>query len=104
MGEEDGGRGIRELETAIPAVDGLVTQSAVGLMGFFADCVPLFFYFTLLEKGVRSENIDVAANCTADNPECFFSHRRDGAHTGRMAGWIRLRGTKYEVRDSRGTK
>lgn len=187
VGEEDGGRGIRELETAIPAVDGLVTQSAVGLMGFFADCVPLFFYFpdiqvvgiahagwkgtahkmgqkvleclekaggrtenawvaigpsigpccyfvdesvaaqfranfgktpflsrqedghylldlweanrtTLLEKGVRPENIDVVATCTADNPEWFFSHRRDGARTGRMAGWIRLRGAMFEVR------
>jgi len=179
VGEKDGGRGIRELETAIPAVDGLVTQSAVGLMSFFADCVPLFFYFpdiravgiahagwkgtvhkigqkvleclekaggrtenawvaigpsigpccyfvdesvaakfranfgetpflsrqedehylldlweanrtTLLEKGVRPENIEVVATCTADNPEWFFSHRRDGPHTGRMAGWIRL--------------
>ena len=179
VGEEDGDRGIRTLESAIPAVDGLMTLSAVGLMSFFADCVPLFFYFpdiqavgiahagwkgtarkmghkvlecleqaggrpenawvaigpsigpccyivdesvatqfranfgetpflskqedehylldlweanrtTLLEKGVRSGNIDVAATCTADNPEWFFSHRRDGARTGRMAGWIRL--------------
>jgi len=180
VGEEDSGRGVRELETAIPAVDGLVTQSTVGLMAFFADCVPLFFYFpdiqavgiahagwrgtahkmgqkvlecvekaggradnawvaigpsigpccysvdervaaefrenftetpflsrqeeghyllnlweanrmTLLEKGVRPENIDVAETCTADNTEWFFSHRRDGALTGRMAGWIRYR-------------
>ncbi|HZK85092.1 MAG TPA: peptidoglycan editing factor PgeF [Desulfosporosinus sp.] len=184
--QEDGGRGIRELETAIPAVDGLVTQSAVGLMSFFADCVPLFFYFpdiqavgiahagwkgtaqkmgqkvlecleevggrpenawvaigpsigpccyivdervavqfrenlaetpflssqedghylldlwaanrtALLEKGVRPENIDVVATCTADNPEWFFSHRRDGPLTGRMAGWIRLH-DKGEIR------
>jgi YfiH family protein len=166
VGEEDGGRGICELDTAIPAVDGLVTQSTFGLMGLFADCVPLFFYFpdvqavgivhagwrgtankigqkildcvekaggrtenawvaigpsigpccyfvdesvairfranfdetpflskqeneqylldlweanrtTLLEKGVHKENIDLAAICTADNPEWFFSHRRD---------------------------
>ncbi len=184
VNEEDGGRGVLELKTAIPAVDGLVTKSAVGLMSLFADCVPLFFYYpdiqavgiahagwkgtaqkigkkvlecfekaggrtetawvaigpsigpccylvdetvatqfranfeetpflskqeddhylldlweanrtTLLEKGVRLENIDVAATCTADNPEWFFSHRRDGACTGRMAGWIRL-----VVRDS----
>lgn len=176
--EEDGGRGICELETAIPAADGLMTQSVIGLMAFFADCVPLFFYYPdlgavgiahagwkgtahkigqkvlegfeevggctenawvaigpsigpccysvdesvavqfranfnetpflqtqekghylldlweanqtlLLEKGVRPENIDVASTCTADNPEWFFSHRRDGSPTGRMAGWIR---------------
>jgi len=186
VGEEDGGRGVRELETAIPAVDGLLTQSTVGLMSFFADCVPLFFYFpdiqavgiahagwkgtahkmglkvleclekaggraenawvaigpsigpccycvdesvatqfranfnetpflsrqedghylldlweanrtTLLKKGVQPENIEVAATCTADNPEWFFSHRRDGARTGRMAGWIRMRGLRFEV-------
>ncbi len=175
--EEDGGRGIGEVETLIPAVDGLVTQSGISLMAFFADCVPLFFYYPdiksvgiahagwkgtahkigqkvlrsfeeaggctedawvaigpsigpccysvdeivaeqfrvnyretpflhtqgdghylldlweanrmlLLESGVRSENIDVASICTADNPEWFFSHRRDGARTGRMTGWI----------------
>jgi len=177
--EEDGGRGIREVETSIPATDGLLTKSAISLMAFFADCVPLFFYYPnlkavgiahagwkgtahkigqkvlerfeeaggrtedawvaigpsigpccysvdesvaaqfranfretpflhtqggghylldlweanrmmLLEKGVRPENIDVASICTADNPEWFYSHRRDGSKTGRMAGWIGL--------------
>lgn len=176
--EDDGGRGSRELETAIPRVDGLLTQTTLGLMAFFADCVPLFFYYPdlmavgiahagwkgtaqrigqkviehfeeaggrtenawfaigpsigpccyvvdervaeqfrlnysktsflrlqadghylldlweanrtlFLEKGARPENIAVAGTCTADNPEWFFSHRRDGARTGRMAGWIR---------------
>lgn len=178
--EEDGGRGMRELETAVPAADGLLTKSSLGLMGFFADCVPVFFYFPdiravgvahagwkgtahkigtkvldcleeaggrcekawvaigpsigpccyfadeemavqfranfaetpfltkqgdkeylldlweanrqpLLERGVLLENIDVAAICTADNPESFFSYRRDKEVTGRMAGWIRLK-------------
>lgn len=181
VGEDDGGRGSRESETAIPAMDGLLTQSTLGLMAFFADCVPLFFYYpdlkavgiahagwkgtaqkigqkvieqfekaggctenawvavgpsigpccylvdervveqfrqnygntpfiypqgdgqylldlweanrtTFLEKGVHPENIAVAATCTSDNPEWFFSHRRDGARTGRMAGWIRYWG------------
>ncbi|MDR3543539.1 MAG: peptidoglycan editing factor PgeF [Desulfosporosinus sp.] len=192
VNEEDGGRGSQELETAFPAMDGLVTQSTVGLMAFFADCVPLFFYYPdleavgiahagwkgtaqkigqkvlesfekvggytrdawvaigpsigpccylvdervaaqfranfhatpflhtqgeghylldlweanktlLMEKGVRPENIDVASICTADNPEWFFSHRRDGARTGRMAGWIQLRSTKFEARCTNGT-
>lgn len=181
VNETDGGRGFQELESAIPAVDGLLTQSALGLMAFFADCVPLFFYYPdlkavgiahagwkgtaqrigqkvmerfeeiggrpenawvaigpsigpccyivdervaeqfrlnydktpflrpqedghylldlweanrriFLEKGVCPDNIAVAATCTADNPEWFFSHRRDGARTGRMAGWIRRNG------------
>ena len=51
---------------------------------------------TLLEKGVRPENIDVVAICTAHNPEWFFSHRRDGVRTGRMAGWIRLRSAMHD--------
>ncbi|MDR3600631.1 MAG: peptidoglycan editing factor PgeF [Desulfosporosinus sp.] len=180
VNEEDRGRGSRELETAIPAADGLVTQGAVGLMGFFADCVPLFFYYPdlkavgiahagwkgtahkigqkvmecfenvggctenawvaigpsigpccyvvdehvaaqfrsnyhetpflraqedghyrldlweanktlLLGNGVCPENIEEALTCTADNPKWFFSHRRDGARTGRMTGWISIR-------------
>ncbi|SPF32117.1 Laccase domain protein YlmD [Candidatus Desulfosporosinus infrequens] len=180
VNEEDGGRGSLGAETAIPAMDGLVTQSLVGLMAFFADCVPLFFYYPdlkavgiahagwkgtaqkigqrvmeyfekaggrtenawvaigpsigpccysvdervatefrlnyhetpflhsqedghylldlweanktlFLKNGVRPENIEVASTCTYDNPEWFFSHRRDGARTGRMAGWIKLR-------------
>ena len=183
--EKDGGRGANELETAIPAVDGLLTQSTIGLMAFFADCVPLYFYYPdleavgiahagwkgtanrigqkalncfeeaggrtenawvaigpsicpccytvdekvaaqfrlnycetpflhsqeggqyrldlweanktlFLEKGVRPQNIEVASTCTAENPEWFFSHRRDGVRTGRMTGWIRMRSTKYE--------
>ncbi|AET70206.1 uncharacterized protein, YfiH family [Desulfosporosinus orientis DSM 765] len=178
--DQDGGRGAKELVTAVSAVDGLITQNAIGLMAFFADCVPLYFYYPdikavgiahagwkgtvnkigqmaiecfeeaggrtekawvaigpsigpccysidervaeqfrsnfektpflfpqedghyfldlweanrvlLLEKGIRPENIDIAAICTADNPKWFYSHRRDGALTGRMAGWIRMR-------------
>lgn len=185
----DGGRGANELETAIPAVDGLLTKSDLALMAFFADCVPLFFYYPdlkavgivhagwrgtvnkigqkalecfenaggqtenawvaigpsigpsrylvdekvaeqfrtsynktpflrpqeeghylldlweanrrlILDKGVRPENIDIAAICTAENPKWFFSHRRDGARTGRMAGWIRLRNARHDVRES----
>ena len=190
--ENDGGRGANKMETAIPAVDGLITQTTIGLMAFFADCVPLFFYYPdleavgivhagwkgtvnkiglkamegfekaggrtenawvaigpsigpccysidervaewfrsnfnktpflrsqgeghylldlweanrsiFLEKGIRPENIDTAEICTADNPEWFFSHRRDGARTGRMAGWIRMRSTRCDARGTKGT-
>jgi uncharacterized protein, YfiH family len=190
VNEENGGQGFHELGTAVPSVDGFVTQSDLGLMEFFADCVPLFFYHPeikavgiahagwkgtvlkigqnvlerfeeigghpekvwvaigpsigpccyfvdepvaeqfrarfaetpflhrqgsgqylldlweanrvlLIEKGVCSENIEVASLCTADNPEWFFSHRRDGTQTGRMAGWIRMRGTKGTIFEPR---
>jgi polyphenol oxidase len=39
----------------------------------------------LLERaGV--ERIEVSDLCTSCNPDLFFSHRRDGEHTGRQAG------------------
>lgn len=44
----DSGRGSRDLETVLPEVDGLVTTSSVGLMAFFADCVPVYFYHPAL--------------------------------------------------------
>lgn len=177
----DGGRGARSLDTALPQVDGLLTQSGLGLMAFFADCVPIFFYHPRLEAvglahagwkgtvgkivlrmlealaerggrpeeawvalgpsigaccyevdeplaerfrvdfqetpfltptcqghyrldlgqanqiilrtaGVPEEQIAVAGQCSACHPDRFFSHRRDGIPTGRMAGWIRHRG------------
>ncbi|MHB1652134.1 MAG: peptidoglycan editing factor PgeF [Desulfitobacteriaceae bacterium] len=178
--EDAGGRGTRDQATAIPGVDGLLTQSSLGLMGFFADCVPLFFYHPqiraiglahagwkgtvgkivlqvlaglaerggpsadvwvalgpsigpccyevddrvaqrfkadfretpflratrpghytldlwqanrtiLVDAGVPTEQIWTAGVCTSCHPEEFFSHRRDGAPTGRMAAWIRLK-------------
>ncbi|MHB8124303.1 MAG: peptidoglycan editing factor PgeF [Desulfitobacteriaceae bacterium] len=184
--KESGGRGARSLETVIPNVDGLLTQSQMGLMAMFADCVPIYFYHPvidavgiahagwkgtlgkismnvlnklvqaggkikdcwvalgpsigpccyevdqvvaerfksnfeqtsfliplgagrfsldlceanrsqLLKAGIKSERIWMASTCTACNNESFFSHRRDGAPTGRMSGWIRLKvgeGTK----------
>lgn len=186
VNDHHGGLGARELGSAIPDVDGLLTSSnGLGLMAFFADCVPLFFYYPdlkavglvhagwkgtaqkigqkaiecfenaggctekawfgigpsigpccyivdeqvaekfrnnygnttflrpheeghylldlweanralFLEKGAQSDNIAVAAMCTADNPDLFFSHRRDGARTGRMAGWIKIKSTNHE--------
>jgi YfiH family protein len=179
VGQESGGCGVQCLETIIPNVDGLLTQSPIGLMAMFADCVPIYFYHPvirtvgiahagwkgtlgkiclgilqqliqaggniedclialgpaigaccykidqtvaerfksnfeqtgflsplgsehfsldlreanrslLLGAGVKPNHIWVNSTCTACNSESFFSHRRDGALTGRMAGWIRL--------------
>ncbi len=40
------------------------------------------------------DDVDSAAECTRCEPELFFSHRRDGARTGRQAGlvWSEARG------------
>ncbi len=45
----------------------------------------------LLERaGV--ESIEISESCTSCRPELFFSHRRDGARTGRQAGLVRSTG------------
>ena len=176
--DEDAGRGSLGLQSVIPDVDALVTTTSLGLMAFFADCVPVFFYnpklqavaiahagwkgtqgkviLNVLDKmrslggkpedcwvaigpsigpccyevddrvisrfeedfsetpflksvkpghamlnlweanqsllkeiGVPSENIWTAQVCTACHTDSFFSHRKEGPSTGRMAGWIR---------------
>lgn len=46
----------------------------------------------LILGGVSSHNIEAAQICTLSDPERFFSARRDGAKTGRMATGIMLRG------------
>jgi copper oxidase (laccase) domain-containing protein len=39
----------------------------------------------LLERaGVT--RVEISELCTSCNPDLFFSHRRDGGHTGRQAG------------------
>ncbi len=50
--------------------------------------LPLLLRLRLRELGVGS--VYSAARCTACHPELYYSHRRDGARTGRMAGLIWL--------------
>jgi hypothetical protein len=41
--------------------------------------------------GIPADRIAVSPHCSREEPEHFFSHRRDGARTGRagiVAGWI----------------
>jgi YfiH family protein len=46
---------------------------------------------SLLEAGVPAGSIHLAGLCTADHPDWFFSHRREGASAGRMVAAIRRR-------------
>ena len=46
----------------------------------------------LVAAGVPSVRIETARICTLSDPERFYSARRDGAKTGRMATGIMLRG------------
>ncbi len=42
--ERDRSRGMQRMEDAIPQCDALLTLTDVGLLSYYADCVPLFFY------------------------------------------------------------
>ena len=48
-------------------------------------------YQQLIKAGVPEEQIEVARTCTFSDPDRFFSARRDGIKTGRMATGIMLR-------------
>jgi purine-nucleoside/S-methyl-5'-thioadenosine phosphorylase / adenosine deaminase len=43
----------------------------------------------LVQQGVSRDAVHVAGLCTACHPDWFFSYRREGAGTGRMAAYIR---------------
>ena len=45
----------------------------------------------LIQGGVNSQNIEIAELCTWSDNDLFFSARRDGAKTGRMATGIMIR-------------
>lgn len=45
----------------------------------------------LLESGIPENQIEVAEMCTYSNPELFYSARRDGVKTGRLASGIMLK-------------
>lgn len=46
----------------------------------------------LLQAGIRVENITMSGLCTACRGDLFFSHRKQGGLTGRMASLIMLTG------------
>ena len=50
----------------------------------------LITVFQLLNFGIKPENISLSQECTYDNPEYYYSYRRDGKKAGDMAGFIKL--------------
>ena len=44
----------------------------------------------MLKAGILSSRIEVTQLCTSCASDTFFSHRKEGGHTGRMAAWIAL--------------
>jgi polyphenol oxidase len=47
--------------------------------------------FQLINAGLESSNITISGLCTFSNTELFFSARRDGAKTGRMASGVMIK-------------
>ncbi|KUO60719.1 MAG: hypothetical protein APF84_16055 [Gracilibacter sp. BRH_c7a] len=41
---KDKGRGMKDIATAFSQCDGLLTQESIGMLSFYADCVPLYFF------------------------------------------------------------
>ena len=50
--------------------------------------LPACARLALQEGGVAPESVDDLERCTASEPGDFFSHRRDGARTGRQGAMI----------------
>jgi len=57
--------------------------------GYFFDLSGLL-RLLLLEAGIKEENLVMANYCTSCHSDKFFSYRRAGGRTGRMAGIIAL--------------
>jgi len=53
--------------------------------------LPLANRLQLEEEGVDPKRIATSGYCTCCRPDLFFSHRRDGAETGRHLNFILLR-------------
>jgi copper oxidase (laccase) domain-containing protein len=50
--------------------------------------LPAAINLQALSAGVAIEHIENFGACTHQNPEFFFSYRRDGARSGRLAAVI----------------
>ncbi|MED4603632.1 peptidoglycan editing factor PgeF [Paenibacillus validus] len=45
----------------------------------------------MIKAGILPSHIEITGLCTSCHTDLFFSHRKEGGRTGRMAAWIGLR-------------
>lgn len=45
----------------------------------------------MIKAGILPEHIEISQLCTSCRTDVFYSHRKEGGSTGRMAGWIYLK-------------
>ncbi|GMX66893.1 peptidoglycan editing factor PgeF [Paenibacillus elgii] len=45
----------------------------------------------MIKAGIMPSHIEISGLCTSCRTDLFFSHRKEGGKTGRMAAWIGLR-------------
>ncbi|HWQ75658.1 MAG TPA: peptidoglycan editing factor PgeF [Syntrophomonas sp.] len=76
-----------QVESNFPGSDHILRHEA----GRFTWDLALTIRRTLLQAGLRDENICVCSECTACHPDTFFSYRRDRGKTGRMGALLNLR-------------
>lgn len=55
--------------------------------GVFTADVKALQYYMLCQAGLQPDHIDVSRQCVYETPQRFFSYRRDGGRTGRMAAF-----------------
>lgn len=58
--------------------------------GIYSADLKKLIFLTLLEAGLKEENIDVSTLCTCCNPDEFFSHRYHKENRGTMGAMIAL--------------
>jgi YfiH family protein len=80
---------LEKMEAAFPGVSGLFLTPSGGGKAFLD--LRAAVAWDLKETGVRGENVTLMDECTACQAEWFFSYRREGRDTGRLAAIIGLR-------------
>ncbi|MEA1960969.1 MAG: peptidoglycan editing factor PgeF [Bacillota bacterium] len=83
VGLEDKGKGAAVYDTAIPGVDGLITDTpGVALLTYYADCVPLYFFDPIhrvigLSHAGWKGTISNIVKSTLDEMKCEFGTKPD---------------------------
>jgi len=76
-----------EFKVIIPELDNNIAIKVEGQKKWMIS-LPNIVKATLLESGIKEENIDLTNICTYSDNERFYSHRRDNGLTGGMAAIV----------------